>query len=122
MPIMGRKNNMEEGKMVNGKFSKEEFTKLAIERLRKGNHKGILCGHKSQFGLAFEKYFGEFPATYNPKTKKTKGWLMDAIAAGKFDGHMCQGGPVCYLKGEAPASAATEKSINATLKLITAKA
>lgn len=86
----------------NGKLSREEFTELAIRTMRDKDQKGILASKSGYFG-AFEEMYGVAPYTYSKKTKKYSGWLVDAIAQGKFEGHPVGGGTyVIFHVGDMP--------------------
>lgn len=89
-----------------GKLSREEFTELAIDTMHDEKQKGILASKSGYFG-EFEALYGEPPYTYTPKTKRTpghySGWLVDAIAAGKFEGHPVGSGTYAiFHKGDMP--------------------
>jgi len=107
----------------NGKLSMEEFTRIAIVGKRKGDHKGILTRTSASgyFG-GFVTYFGVEPYKYDSKSKKYTGWLPEAVAKGKFEGHPVGSGTwVVYLKGEGPKSEpskAAKKEADSLLKLV----
>lgn len=90
----------------NGKLSREEFTKLAIARMRDDGQAGILARKSGYFG-GFTDYFGEEPYTYTPRKGNVaghySGWLIEAIKLGKFEGHPTGSGTYAiFLKGEMP--------------------
>lgn len=75
----------------NGKLTVEEFTKRAIEKLRKPPYKGI---HTviSGFNGAFREYFGADPVAAT-KALAEKGVIVS---------HPARHGAMLYLPGEAP--------------------
>lgn len=116
---------------TNGKLSMEEFTKIAVLHGQSVNAaKAKAEGKEPKLGIfgnagyfkGFLAYYGEAPYKYDKRTKKYTGYLPEACAKGKFDGHPVGSGTwIIYLKGQAPvgkASKAVEDEANAILKLV----
>ena len=77
------------------KLSHEEFVRLAVEKLRTGNYKGIHTVY-SGFNEAFKAYFvGEDPVAATTGLQKE----------GKISILPVKGGVMIYLPGDAPAKA-----------------
>lgn len=80
------------------KLTEEEFILRAIERLRKGNYKGIHVVY-SGFNAAFRDYFG---AEADPRAAVDR-----LVAKGVVVSRVARGGATIYKAAEAPAERVT---------------
>jgi len=102
----------------------DAYIKLGIETLRMSdpkNRKGILAT-ATGFAVAFERKFGVPLFVFNKAKKESTGYIVEAFAEGRFEGHFCRGGPILYLPGEAPAGASVAKKGGDVFALLDAAA